>query len=158
DIEPLLPRGKSTLKRDMAGGLAVAFMGEPPGTGSQAMRELFAFFNREGRAVEVRVRYTDAPGKPAGGMAKLLSQMKARYGPPEVVPSSWVAAWSDQPARKPAPVQWRWQDDLTVMTCQHDAFGVEVALRDRPPGEGEPRTVPLQYLPRGPKDCTLGMA
>src|SRR5262249_56623119 len=107
------PRGPGTLKRAMVGGLAVAFVG-PPG-GGYAVRELFALFDRAGKATEVRVRCTDAPGQP-GGAAKLLGRLKAKCGEPEALAAPWAAAWADLPARKPAPVLYRWQHDVTQLT------------------------------------------
>jgi hypothetical protein len=51
------------------------------------------------------------------------------------------------------PVLYRWQDDLTVRTCQRDAGGSEVVLRVRS-GPDEP--APWQFLPAGLPGCSLG--
>src|SRR5262249_27712544 len=65
-------------------------------------------------------------------------------------------AWSDLPARKPTPVLYRWQDDLSVLTCQYDGFGLELRLHARPQSENSRPPDALVYLPLGPKDCALG--
>src|SRR5262249_10472890 len=96
-----LPRGAGARQRPITGGLAVVFMGSPPGNG-YAVRELFALFDRAGKASEVRVRCTDVPGQAAGGAASLLGRLKTKYGVPETLPAPWVAAWAGLPEHRPA--------------------------------------------------------
>jgi hypothetical protein len=59
--------------------------------------------------------------------------------------------WADLPPRKPAATAYRWQDDVAILTCQRDAWGAEVTLRDASGAEPEAvASPPPEYLPRGP--------
>jgi hypothetical protein len=75
------------------------------------------------------------------------------------MPGPWSQVWADLPRRKPAPLLHTWQDDITSLTCQQDAYGIELRLRDCPLAhESGVPAPPLVYLPRGPEDCVLGTA
>jgi hypothetical protein len=158
EVRRVLPRGEKTLKRDIAGGLAVLVTGDPPRTAAYVARELYVRV-KDGRVAELRVRYADGPaaGK-GGGLTRLVNNLKERCGAPLPL-SGPLAVWAGLPPAKPAPVLQRWQDDVTVLTCQRDAGGLELTLRDCPRdhAEGVPLP-PLAYLSRGPDDLALGTA
>jgi hypothetical protein len=66
--------------------------------------------------------------------------------------------WADLPARKPAATLSRWHVRMLTSSCQRDAWGVELVLRDisGPDSAAEPLPAPA-YLPRGPSgELTLG--
>src|SRR5208337_4254620 len=61
------------------------------------------------------------------------------------------------PRRNPAPILYRWEDDVTILTCQRDSEGVELTLLDRPAEyENGLDLGEFQCVSVGPKDCTLG--
>jgi hypothetical protein len=155
----LLPPGQAVVKRDMPGGLAVTFKGEPARTDTFVLRQMFIRFDKAGRLVEMRARYLDGPDAGQGRwMTDLLAKIKKRAGAPIEGPSPWANLWRDLPPQKPDPLLYRWHDDLTALVYQRDAAGVELALQDRT-GEREasPIVSPLEYLPRGPAKAQLGV-
>jgi hypothetical protein len=160
-VEQLLPGGKGTLSGKLSDGFVLTFAGTPPRGTTLMLRQLFLRFDGAGRLAEVRARYQDTspPNGPARGVPGLLASLKQRGGAAEGVRAPWAGAWPDLPARKPAPVCYRWQDDATLLTYQADGAGAEVTVRDRPADqEGSAALSPLEYLPRGPEGCSLGDA
>src|SRR5262249_54561414 len=88
----------------------------------------------------------------------LLGRFKKQIGQPVESPASWARLWTGLPPLKPIPRLLRWQDDLTILTYQHDSGGVELALVDRPLAGGTGLgSNAMEYLPRGPANCPLGM-
>jgi hypothetical protein len=159
-VQHALPGGRAVLKQDMPGGLTVTFNGEPTGDSTHVARQLFARFDPNGRAVEVRTRYFDGPaaGNTPNWKAELLTAIKRRCGAPDEAPAGWSDVWSDFPPRKPAAASFRWKDDVTILTYQRDAGAVELTLLDRPRDQEAGVSLPrLQYLGRGPDDCQLSM-
>jgi hypothetical protein len=158
EVEPLIPGGKAVATGRTPDGLFVTFAGDPVRGATYVTRQLFLRFDGSGRLVEVRARYQDTTsGNPPRGQKDLLAALKKRGGAPTDVAAPWAHLWPELPARKPAAVCCRWQDDATLLTYQADAGGTEVAVRDCPadsPG-GAPLP-PLEYLPRGPERCNLG--
>jgi hypothetical protein len=158
-VQHVLPAGQAVLKRDLPGaGLVVTFRGDPAQRDSYVMRQMFIRFDRADRVAEVRVRYVDGPsaGTEVRWMTDLLAKIKKRAGAPIQEPSPWAKLWTDLPPQKPAPVLYRWQDDITVLVYQRDAAGVELALRDwstDPDGSPPP---PWEHLPRGLANLQLG--
>lgn len=149
-----LPSAAHWVRRDIPGGVMAAFVGTPSG-GDAVAREWFARFDSD-QLREVRVRYTDVPGNKAGTFLKILEENKSRLGVPEtgIAPN----AWADLPKRG-EPVRHTWLDDITLLMCEQDPFGLEVTLRDCPPEH--PRGVPLPalaYLARGTASCSVGMS
>jgi hypothetical protein len=158
-VEKLLPGGKGVFGGKLPDGFVVTFAGNPPRGAAVMVRQLFLRFDAAGRLAEMRARYQDTspPNAPARGLPGLLAGLKQRGGAPETVPAAWASAWPELPARKPAPVCYRWLDDATLLTCQTDGAGAEVIVRDRPADqEGGVALAPLEYLPRGPEGCSLG--
>src|SRR5262249_42610374 len=137
--------------------LALAFIGEKPPDAVKGARELFARFDATGRVTELRARYPNSAGASAA-VSKLLDELKKKAGAPAVLPAPWTSLWPELPAQQVAPTLHRWQDDQTLLTCQRDAFGTEVTLRDCPPEHETGITLPpLEYLPRGPEGCVLSV-
>jgi len=154
-----LPVGESIVKQNFTGGLSILFTGPTPQNAPYVARQMFIRFDAGDRVAELRVRYQE-PGGPAGGnewTRELLSSLRKQAGAPLAALSPWSTLWSDLPPRKPAPVLYTWQDDVTRMTCQVDVGSVEVTLL-RCPVDHEAGTPlpPLAFLPLGPDDCTLG--
>jgi hypothetical protein len=153
-----LPQSMTVQKLNLPGGLlSVTFTGEPPQNVPYLVRQMFVRFDADGRTTELRARYADAGGG-ATWMQSLLGVLKKQGGAPAELPSPWSKLWADLPARKPAAVLYRWQDDRTLMTCQRDAWGVEVTLRDRGTDDEDLVALPpLEYLTRGPAgELSLG--
>jgi hypothetical protein len=154
-----LARGKAVLKQERPDFVTALFTGEPPKTAARAPRQVFVRFGPDQRAAEIRVRYSAGPAAAGSGrwITDLLTGLVKSCGAALESPGSWTAAWSDQPARKPAPTLARWQDDVSLLTVQRDGTTVETILRDCP--LDQPAGVPLPsfvYLPRGPEGVALG--
>jgi hypothetical protein len=152
ELEQRLPQNPQTLRRDILLGLAVTFTSPPDTKTDLVLRDLFVRFDGSGKALEVRGRLTET----SGAAAKWLAAVKALCGPPDEGRGS-EQRWADLPPRKPAPVFYRWQDDVSSLYCTHDASGLEVILRQRLPDYPDGIPFPdLRYLPRGPENCSLG--
>jgi hypothetical protein len=158
EVLPLLPPGSTVLKRELPGGLTVTFSGDP-GRGGSVVRQLFIRFDQEDRVIELRARHVDQGAQSGTAwMGEILNIVKKRCGAPLEQPASWAAVWADLPPRKPAAVQYQWQDDLSRLAYERDSGGVELRLSDWTK-QGAQDTFPaLEYLPRGPENCPLGMA
>jgi hypothetical protein len=154
EVQRMLPPDFKAYKRSLSQGILVTMTGETPRSGGAVAREFCARLDASGRVVEIRARYHS--GSPTG-LAQLVASLEKRCGAPENTPGPWAQSWADLPARKPGPVLRRWQDDMTLLTCQQDGFGIELCLRDCPlaHADGVPLP-PLAYLPRGPENCELG--
>lgn len=148
-----LPSGRGVYTREIPSGLTTTLTGEPAKGSSSAPRQVFVRFGHDGKVGEVRVRFQElASGPQKRGTKELSDGLAKRYGAGVEGSASWAALWPD---RKPALQAWH--DDLTVMTCQTDAAGAEVAVRDCPAEHPEGvRLPPLVYLPSGPESCALG--
>jgi hypothetical protein len=150
-----LPQGQSVLRHNFADGLWVVVTGEAERNTAFTPRQLFVRFGPDGRAVELRTRYGEGSG---GGnwVQAVVNDLKRRCGAAAEVPGP--SAWADLPPRAAPAAVSRWQDDVTLITCRRDAWGVEVTLRAAPPEDGPDPLPPLVYLPRGPGDVSLGDA
>jgi hypothetical protein len=160
EVQDALPRGEGVIPRKIPGGLGVVLKGTADEGAVRVARELFIRFGPDDRAAEVRVRYTNAPGKRGkAGVKTLIGQISRRGGAPAEAPGPWASVWTPPfVARKPAPVLYRWQDDATLLTCQRDSEGVELVLRDCPPEHpAGVRLPPFRCLPLGPSPYALAM-
>src|SRR5579871_342606 len=158
EIQKFLPPGQAVVKQTIPGGMAITFRGEPLRTDASVVRQVFIRFDND-HVVELRARYVDGPaaGKDARWMKDLVTLIRKRAGAPAEAAPPWAKLWSDLPAQRPAPLLYRWQDDITALFYQRDAAGVEIAVRDctADPAVGLPLP-PLEYLPRGPVNVQLG--
>jgi hypothetical protein len=137
--------------------VGVLFLTEGPGDAAFHARQLFVRF-RDGRVAEVRARYQEGSRPGAAKSPSLLAALKrAPNGAPEQQPAPWAGLWADLPVQRPAPVLYRWQDDLTELTYQRDAGGSEVIVRERAAGDEE-SLPPLRFCGRGVNGCGLGDA
>jgi hypothetical protein len=145
-----LPRGESVVKQEVAGGLMILVTGDAPKGSAYVARQSFVHFDGDGKVAELRTRYGDGTAGNCG--QAVLGALKRRCGAPAELPGTWARVWDDQAARKSAPVLYRWQDDVSILTCQRDAWGVEVTLREArgPDADGAAVLPPPGYLPRGP--------
>ncbi len=156
-VQQGLPRGENVAKQKLADGLLVTFTGEAAPKTPHVARQSLVRYGPDGKVIELRTRY--AEGTTGGNWSQaLLNGLKRRYGVPAEAPGPWASVWPDLPARKPAATLYRWQDDLTVLTCQRDAWGVELTLRDLSGSDAAAEPLPPpEYLPRGPAgEVTLG--
>ncbi|HEX5269708.1 MAG TPA: hypothetical protein VFW33_04430, partial [Gemmataceae bacterium] len=144
-----LPRGENYVRQTVADGVLVTLAGEAPKGAPHVARQSFVRFDAAGKVTELRTRYGEGS---AGGswIAGVVNGLKRRNGAPAESPGTWAAVWADLPSRKPAATAYRWQDDLTVLTCQRDAWGVEVTLRDASGDDPAAAPAPPELLPRGP--------
>jgi hypothetical protein len=157
DLGEVLPGGDDYPRLIVPGGLGIVYRDERSPNPGYVPRELFVRF-RGKQVAEVRVRYVSAAGRRGrSGVKQLLEEIIRKSGAPRQEPGSWAKVWTGYPARKPAPVLYRWEDDTTRLTCQRDSEGVEVVVVDRAP-EREAGTPfqPVAYIPLGPEDCRLG--
>jgi hypothetical protein len=154
-----LPGGRGVLTRDIPDGVTVVLAGQPDRKASLVPRQLFLRFSGNHLA-EVRVRYqdlgTDKPGVRAVG--SLLARLKKAGGAPtESARPPWAALWPELGPSAGKAVLLTWQDDATLLSCEHDALGAEVVLRDCPADHPEGDALaPLGYLARGVDNCHLG--
>ncbi len=154
-VSKLLPVGQAVQKREFPGGVLATLTGEGAPNAVAVPREILARLGADQQLVELRVRYID--GKvardPAFKGQDLLSDLTRRCGAPQEGPAPSSVVWSDLSRPKQPPLQYRWQDDLSVATCTRDGGVTEVVLRDRATGT----LPPLDFLPRGPVGCVLGV-
>lgn len=153
-----LPRRQKVRQLEIPDGVSLLFLDEIPPTATHWPRQAFVRFGADNRVAEIRVRYEDGLRPESKGSPSLLTKLKDRpNGAPEVLPAPWAALWNDLPPQKPAPVLYRWADDLTLLICQRDAGGAEVVLRDCPPDFPQGALLgPLTFVTRGPDRVTLG--
>jgi hypothetical protein len=153
-----LPRRQKVRQVEIPGGMSLLFLTDAPPTAAYWPRQAFVRFGPDQRVAEIRVRYEDGLRAESPKAPSLLTLLKDKpNGAPDVAPAPWASLWSDLPPQKPAPVLYRWTDDLTLLTCQTDAGGAEVVLKDRPLDAPQGVTLlPLQFVSRGVDRCTLG--
>jgi hypothetical protein len=152
--EAALPRVSTVRRLSIPDGLGLLIpSAPPPGTAFWA-RQVWVRFGADSRVAEVRLRYET--GLPGRGPTLLKTLQAGRQGAPEAVEAEWGGLWADRPrARK--PIKYRWQDDVTILTYQADAGGVEVRLRDRPAEAPDGVSLPpLKFCPRGVGAWVLG--
>jgi hypothetical protein len=154
-----LPGGRGVLTRDVPDGLTVVLAGQPDRKTALVPRQVFVRFS-DNRVAEVRVRYQDlGTGKPGvRAVGSLVAALKKAGGAPaEAARPSWAALWPELGSAAGKPVLLTWQDDATLLSCQHDALGAEVILRDCPADHPEGAALaPFTYLARGVENCHLG--
>src|SRR5439155_2525913 len=151
---------KNVLRRSMADGLSVTFLGSAPDSEPFTVRQLWIRFDKSGRAVEIRCRYDDADGSSSRDWpSELLKLFQSQAGAPAQSTPPCLKALADLPAHKPLPVFLTWRDDASQLSYERDSGGVAVCLVDCPPNyEGGVPLPPLGYLPRGTEGCVLGSA
>jgi hypothetical protein len=152
-----LPGSRSFRVEPLADGLNVLFLNEPPAAQPYWPRQLFVRFNADDRVAEIRVRYQETPKATGAKGPRLLDKLQAKpNGAPQELPAPWAGLWTDLPTRK-QPVFYRWFDDVTCLTYQHDRDGSEVVLRDCPPDQPYGVSLsPLIFCRRGVEGCSLG--
>ncbi len=157
-VSRALPTGRAVLKRDIPGGLMVTFNGEPGPSDTYAMRQFFIRFDNTGHVAELRARYVGTPAaKGATWMDTPLKSIKADCGAPRDANAPWAKLWDDLGSARTGARCFFWHDDVTQMTYERDAGGVEVTVQDTSQDDqGKPALLPLEYLPRGPQVCALG--
>jgi hypothetical protein len=157
EVVKAFPDGDGFTRRKVPGGLGLVINVIPEKSPGYIPREVFVRFGPEKVVAEVRVRYTSQPGI-KGGVNNLLQEIGASCGAAHELGGSWTRVWSEYPQRTPAPRMYRWEDDVTIMTCQRDSEGVELTLLDRPLDfEKGVKLGAFQCLSEGPRNCTLGM-
>lgn len=155
-ITAMLPEGPNVIRHQFGDGIGVVVMGEAPKDASYLARQMFVRFDNQGKAVELRTRYAGAAKVPNWTQSFMAAQVK-RCGAPAEAPGPWAKMWPELPATKTPPVLAWWQDDLTLVTCQRDAWGIEMVLRDASTDNGSATPMAaFQYLPRGPVEVSLG--
>lgn len=153
-----LPRGQLVRQLPMADGVSLMLLNQPDPQATECPRQMFVRFGPDDKVAEIRVRYQKGPRAPDKEHKTLIETLKSGpNGAPESLPAPWAKLWTDLPPQKPTPEFFRWLDDLTVMTYQRDAGGIEVTLLDanvdHPFGVELP---PLQFCSRGVEACNLG--
>lgn len=158
EAEEAVPHVSTIQRLPAKDALNLLFLEDPPHSVRFWPRQMFVRFGPDGSVAEIRVRYQEGLKPFGGNPPTLLQTLRAKpNGAPEVVPAPWVGLWPDLPKQTPAPTQYRWRDDRTILTCQRDGGGAEVVLRDRP--ADKPLGVelpPLVFCPRGIDQCHLG--
>jgi hypothetical protein len=130
----------------------------PKNLTSQA-KHLLIRLDAAGKVAEVRARYQAGPAaKPGEWPGSLLARWKKLGGAASEGAAPGGAAWED-PADEKSPALLFWRDDLTRVTYFAEGGTADITLRDCPADhpEGAP-LAGLDYLPRGPEQCTLGMS
>src|SRR5207253_9050560 len=107
---------RSVRQQPVTDGVHVLFLTEAPANATFHARQLFVRF-QGGRVAEVRARYQEGPRPASAKSPSLLTSLKrGSNGAPEQRPAPWAGLCRDLPVQRPAPVLYRWQDDLTVLT------------------------------------------
>lgn len=159
-VQAMLPGTNSLRVQPLSNdGLNILFINDPPATATYWPRQLFVRYGPDSRVAEIRVRYQEGPHAPGPKTPGLLDKLRGKpNGVPETLPAPWAGLWTDLPARKP-PVFYRWLDDVTCVTYQHDSGGNEVVLRDCPLDKPQGIELPpLRFCSRGIEGCVLGDA
>jgi hypothetical protein len=144
-----LPRSAQLVEREIPGGQMAAFIGQAQQPNEAVVREWFGRFEND-KLVDLRIRYV-------GAFGKKLDAYKKKLGTPEPI-NGPAGLWADLPKRGNS-VSYTWQDDVTLLTCRQESYGLEIELRDCPAEHPEGAPLPaLSYLGRGPGDITLGMS
>jgi hypothetical protein len=159
EVEQLLPAGKMALRQTIPDGLSVTFLGNSTDSEPFVVRQVWIRFDESGRVVEIRCRYDDGDGQPAGDWpTEMFKVFRAQGGTPLQSPPPCLRALANLPPQKPAPVFFSWHDDTSLLSYERDSGGVELGLRDCPPDhEGGVPLPPFEYLPRGAEGCNLGL-
>jgi hypothetical protein len=153
ELDRALPTAK---KREMPGGFAYTLPGDADPTAICVVRELFARLGEDGKAVEVRARYTEGPAGQGKGLSKLLASLKSKGGAPEVLPPEEDRVWGDILGKQRATTVSAWQDDLTGLVARWSPGVLEFAVSDRASSASAPAH--LTHLPRGLDGCKLGQS
>jgi hypothetical protein len=157
-VTQALPSGRAVTKQDFPDGLTATFAGEPAETEAYVVRQIFARFDKNDHAVELRTRYAEGPkAHGAGWMADIERTLRKRAGAPWDAPAPWSAVWAEISSSKGSAIFHGWRDDRSLLTYQRDSSTVEVTLRDCPPEfENGVPLPPLASLPAGPDAYQLG--
>jgi hypothetical protein len=154
-----LPGGKGVVTRNIPDGLTLVFGGQPDRKAALTPRQLFLRFS-DNRVAELRVRYQDLGTAKTGtrAVSSLIAGFKKAGGAPtEAARPPWATLWPELGPSAGKSVLLTWQDDATLLSCQHDALGAEVILRDCPADHPEGAALPpFAYLARGVENCHLG--
>ncbi len=161
DVLERLPKSQRLRQTDVPDGVSIFFLEGPQPPDLFTARQLWVRFGPNDRVAEIRIRYTEAAGKPTKNNPTLLDWLRREpHGEPETLPSRWSDLWTDLPKKAGmTPVLYRWRDDVTIMTCERDGAGTEVTIRDCP--LDQPNGVPLpplRFCTRGVDHCQLGDA
>ncbi len=153
-----LPKSQRIHQSEVADGMSLFYLGQPsaPEPYTAEPRQLWVRFGPNDRVAEIRVRYVES--KPLKTKPSLFDWLRRdQQGEPEgLVESRWSGLWPDLP-KKGTPGLYRWHDDLTILTYEHDAASSEVTIRDCPLDQPQGVTLPpLQYCTRGVEHCRLG--
>jgi hypothetical protein len=155
ELVKYLPQGRSVVRREEADALYVAVNVPPPSDHTHLVRQIQARFDADQKLSWLRVRYEQA-GKPSNWSQQILGAWRTAGGAVSAAPSPYSRHGSGLPPENPAGKFYQWKDDVTEASCLVDRSGVEVTVRNRPPGD-EPAP-PLAYLPRGAEKVTLDMS
>jgi len=155
-----LPRKASIIQQNLGGGLSLLFRDAPASEATFFVRQMFLRFGPDDRLAEIRVRYQEGPARPDEHHLSLLAALKKSGGEPQSLPAPWAGLWADLPEREPKAALYRWADDTTLLTCQRDAGGAEVTLRDWPAGvtaeQAAEALPPLRFCDDGTAGVLLG--
>jgi hypothetical protein len=154
-----LPRKASITRQNLGGDLTLLFRDGPAADATFFVRQMFLRFAADGRLAEIRVRYQEGPALPDEHHPSLLAALK-KSGEPQSSPAPWAGLWAELPMREPKPALYSWADDRTLLTCQRDAGGAEVTLRDWPAKATAAQAMealpPLRFCDEGAGGVLLG--
>jgi hypothetical protein len=152
-----IPNSQTLRQVPLKDGVNILFTSQPPPSAPYWARQMFVRFGPDDRVAEVRVRYSDGPARTTGKGPALLADLRTRDGTPGELPGPWAGLWGDLERPSRSPVLYRWRDDRTLLTLQHDAGGSEVIFRDCPPQAASGvELAPLQFCDAGVGPGTLG--
>ena len=154
-----LPRKASITRQNLGDDLTLLFRDGPAADATYFVRQMFLRFAPDNRLAEIRVRYQEGPALPDERHPSLLAALKKSGGEPQSAPAPWAGLWTELPMREPKPALYSWADDRTLLTCQRDAGGAEVTLRDWPAdATAAPTLPPLRFCDEGAAGVLLGQA
>lgn len=142
------------VRKQIEGALLLTFLETDIDDDPYHLRQAVARFE-DGKLVETRLRYADAPGKKPGAAKAILENLKKPCGAPELIADETETTGKKSPKKDKQAMLWH--DDTTLLLGRIDQQSVEVILKDCPLDHSRGRPLPpLAWLPRGPQLCVLG--
>lgn len=157
DALKLLPKTDAWRQVKTPDSVVLYHSAPPPAKVTFWPRMLVVRFDSKDRVTEVRGLYTEGPARPDARTPGLFETFQAHNGEPAKVAATWGGLWANLPPLGGAAQAFRWQDDVTSLRFQRDAFAAELTLTDRPADAPEGGTLaPLVTVGQGVPGCTLG--
>jgi hypothetical protein len=159
DVLANLPKSQKIYQTELKGAVSLYYLtSSAPEPYAASAKHLWVRFGPNDRVAEIRVRFLES--KPSKDKPALFDWLRREpQGEPEALVSRWSGLWTELAKKGPTPALYRWHDDVTVITYEHDGGGSEVTLRDCPQDQPDGVVLPpLEFCTHGVENCQLGDA